>query len=196
MTFADSIGRTATTEGHPIMSYFSGNPYLTAWYCSLCPWQLNHSPPGRPEPPMSLSLKRLSAVWVHPLFLPSQALRAGPNCLRIDDLSVDPEETETSVSITGAHDTHADARREPSAGDERIQAGLLPEAWIGIQRTDQQTLSALHTNIWNRSRLPRLGQTIQSSSAWIQVPNNGHLTKTQKETTPEHVPLEELWIAL
>lgn len=94
---------------------------------------------------MSLSLKLLSAVRAHLLFLPSQALRAAPNCLRIDDLSADPEETETSVSITGAHDTHVDACREPSVGDECIQAGILragsragvePEAWITIQRTD------------------------------------------------------------
>lgn len=94
---------------------------------------------------MSLSLKLLSAVRAHPLFLPSPALRAAPNCLRIDNLSTDPEEIETSVSITGAHDTHADACTEPSVGDECIQAGFLcegsiagtePEAWISIQWTD------------------------------------------------------------
>lgn len=81
------------------MSYFTGHPYLTACYCSVHPWQWNHSPPGRPEPPMSLSLKLLSPVWAHPLFLPSRALRPAPNCLRIDDLSADPEETETFVSL-------------------------------------------------------------------------------------------------
>lgn len=94
---------------------------------------------------MSLSLKLLSAVWARPLFLPPQALRATPNCVKIDDLSVDPVETETSVSITGAHDTFTDTCGEASVGDECIQAGILcacsiagvePEAWISIQRTD------------------------------------------------------------
>lgn len=90
---------------------------------------------------MSLSLKLLSAGWAHPLFLPSQPLRAAANCLRIDDLSADPEETETSVTITGAHDTHPGACREPSLGGGRVYSGrhsvCMQHRRLGARGLDQ-----------------------------------------------------------
>jgi len=75
------------TESHKVFLLQQPPLFLTACYCSIHPRQWNLSPPGCPEPPMSLSLRRLSVVWPILFSQPSLAPRALPNCLRMDDLS-------------------------------------------------------------------------------------------------------------